>query len=76
MLTFCGKEMKKDNVVKSRKSSAKANEKSLRSCDMRQAQLWKEFPRCRAVALYISMKEPSLSSKLERWLFHENMHGL
>ena len=22
------------------------------------------------------MKEPSLSSKLERWLFHGNVHGL
>ena len=29
MLTFCGKEMKKDDVVKSRKSSAKESEKSL-----------------------------------------------
>ena len=35
-----------------------------------------EILRCKSVALYISMKEPSLSSKLERWLFHENVHGL
>ena len=33
------------------------------------AQLGKEFPRCRAVALYISMKKPSLPSKLEQGLF-------
>ncbi len=32
---------------------------------LRHAQLGKEFPRCRAVALYISMKETSFSSKLE-----------
>ena len=43
--------------------------------NIRQVQLGKDFPRCRAVALYISMKEPSLSSKLERWLFHVNVHG-
>ena len=36
---------------------------------LRHAQLGKEFPRCRAVALYISMKKPSLPSKLERGLF-------
>lgn len=43
--------------------------------NIRHVQLGKDFPRCRAVALYISMKEPSLSSKLERWLFHVNVHG-
>ena len=32
---------------------------------IRHAQLGKEFPRCRAVALYSSMKETSFSSKLE-----------
>ena len=42
---------------------------------MHHTQLGKDFPRCRAVALYISMKEPSLSSKLERWLFHVNVLG-
>ena len=63
------------NVVKPRKLSAKASEKSLWSSGSRHAQLGKDFPRCRAVALYISMKEPSLSSKLERWLFHVNVHG-
>ena len=63
------------NVVKPRKLSAKASEKSLWSSGSRHAQLGKDFPRCRAVALYIFMKEPSLSSKLERWLFHVNVHG-
>ena len=63
------------NVVKPRKLSAKVSEKSLRSSGIRHAQLGKDFPRCRAVALYISMKEPSLSSKLERWLFHVNVLG-
>lgn len=43
--------------------------------NIRHVQLGKDFPRCRAIALYISMKEPSLSSKLERWLFHVNVHG-
>ena len=38
-------------------------------CDIRHAQLGKELPHCRAVALYISMKNPSLSSKLERGIF-------
>jgi len=36
---------------------------------LRHAQLEKEFPRCRAVALYSSMKETSFSSKLEGGFF-------
>ena len=33
---------------------------------LRHVQLGKEFARCRAVALYISMKKPSLSSLLDK----------
>ena len=44
-------------------------ENRVRKRMLRHAQLGKEFPRCRAVALYISIKKPSLSRKLERGLF-------
>ena len=40
-------------------------ENRVRKRMLRHAQLGKEFPRCRAVALYSSMKETSFSSKLE-----------
>ena len=40
-------------------------ENRVRKRMLRHAQRGNKFPRCRAVALYISMKETSFSSKLE-----------